>query len=68
MIDKNRNMAGADAETIKKKAAGEPQVSKCASSADPKAIDCVADDEEYWEEMLFLSRGPRKWNIGCGCG
>ena len=25
-------------------------------------------DEEYWEEMLFLSLGPRGWNIGCGCG
>ena len=25
-------------------------------------------DEEYWEEMLFISRGPTGWNIGCGCG
>ena len=26
------------------------------------------DDEDYWEEMLFISRGPNGWNIGCGCG
>lgn len=25
-------------------------------------------DEDYWEEMLFISRGPTGWNIGCGCG
>lgn len=25
-------------------------------------------DEDYWEEMLFISRGPNGWNIGCGCG
>ena len=25
-------------------------------------------DEEYWEEMLFISLGPGGWNIGCGCG
>ena len=25
-------------------------------------------DEEYWERMLFISRGPTGWNIGCGCG
>ena len=25
-------------------------------------------DEEYWEEMLFISLGPCGWNIGCGCG
>lgn len=26
------------------------------------------NDEDYWEEMLFISRGPNAWNIGCGCG
>ena len=25
-------------------------------------------DEEYWEEQIFISRGPAGWNIGCGCG
>jgi|GEM_PF-6426428 len=25
-------------------------------------------DEDYWEQMMFISRGPAGWNIGCGCG
>lgn len=30
--------------------------------------NCEKSDEDYWEEMLFISRGPSGWNIGCGCG
>lgn len=30
--------------------------------------DMEKSDEDYWEEMLFISRGPNGWNIGCGCG
>ena len=21
--------------------------------------------DDYWEDMLLISRGPRGWNIGC---
>ena len=23
-------------------------------------------DDDYWEEMLGLSKGPRFWNFSCG--
>lgn len=38
--------------------------------AESDSLKCGANisDEEYWEEMLFTSLGPRGWNIGCGCG
>jgi len=67
MIEKNKNKPDKGAEMIKQNAAGERPEDKCVVNSDPKAIEFVSDDEEYWEEMLFLSRGPRKWNIGCGC-
>ena len=35
---------------------------------DAKKCEGERSDDEYWEEMLFLSLGQRKWNIGCGCG
>lgn len=35
------------------------------NDSDPEDI---LNDEEYWEEMLCVSLGPRGWNIGCGCG
>ena len=38
------------------------------SEKDKDKCEYMSDDEEYWEEMFFLSLGPRKWNIGCGCG
>jgi len=36
---------------------------KSVTFADEKGETQAWDD--YWEDMLLISRGPRGWNIGC---
>ena len=67
MMDENAKKPDKRAKK-KERAAQKRSNDKCDMGLDPISTECVSDDEEYWEEMLFLSRGPRKWNIGCGCG
>ena len=41
----------------------QPEQPKSVTFADEQGELQAWDD--YWEDMLLISRGPRGWNIGC---
>jgi len=50
----------------------EAQVASSPEEKDPNKSVAFANEkgeidawDDYWEDMLRISRGPRGWNIGC---
>ena len=60
---------------MEKKLALETQPASSPEETDPKKSVTFCNEkgeidawDDYWEDMLRISRGPRGWNVGNCCG